>query len=200
MTRGLGIRRLAALLLSALIVIAPSTVFAEQPFYGGRDWYASVYGMLGVPNADADGQKLGGGGTLSAGFRFSRWYSLEVGGEYAHQFSYDRGTGPVRCSSGSGGGSDYFMAWQATAGGRVYFTESLVQPFLLGHLGFMQTRDRGGGRSCKGNGMIARLGGGLEVFVSNGVAVSLLGAYVLPTTGGARDHDYVSVGFGLTWY
>ncbi len=199
MTRGLRIRRLAALLVSSLLLFAPSAALAEQPFYGGFDWYASVYGMLGVPNADASGQKLGGGGTLSAGFRFNRWFTAEVGGEYAHQFDYDRGSGPVTCNNGSGG-SDYYSAWQVSTGGRVYLTESLVQPYLLGHVGFIQTRDRGGGRSCKGNGLMTRLGGGVEVFVSNGVAVSLLGAYVLPVTGGARDHDYVSIGLGLTWY
>ena len=199
MTRGLRIRRLAAFLLSALLVTAPSASLAEQPFYGGYDWYGSVYGMLGVPNADASGEKVGGGGTLSAGFRFNRWLTAEVGGEYAHRFDYDTGSGPVTCT-GTGGASNYYSAWQISGGGRVYLTDSLVQPFVLSHVGFIQTRDRGGGRSCKGSGFMTRLGGGVEVFVSNAVAVSLLGAYVLPVTGGARDHDYVSIGFGLTWY
>jgi hypothetical protein len=198
MERGHRVRRLAALLLVASLA-APSGALADD-LVGGDDWYGSVYGVLGVPNADASDQKLGGGVAASAGFRFNRWLAAEVGGEWAPHFSYDRGSGPVSCPGPSGDESNYFNAWSVTAGGRVYLTESLVQPFLLAHGGYMQTRDRGGGKACSRDGFVTRLGGGVEVFVSNDFAVSLLGAYVMPVTGGARDHDYVSIGLGLTWY
>jgi hypothetical protein len=188
-----------AAVLSVALTASPTAAETDSLRYGGHDWYGSVYGMLGVPNADADNQDPGGGATVSAGFRFNRWLAAEVGGEWAHRFDYDSGSGPVTCT-GTGGGSDYFTAWQVSAGGRVYASESMIQPFALAHGGFIQTRDRGGGRACMGTGFMARLGGGLEVFVSNGVAVSVLGAYVMPVTGKARDHDYVSIGFGVTWY
>ena len=187
---------------AALCLVAAPAADAqgkEGTLYGGNDWYGSIYGMLAVPNIDADNADPGGGITLSAGFRFNRWLAAEVGGEWLHKIKYDRGSGPLTCNTSSGG-SDFFTAWQMSAGGRLYFTESMIQPYLLAHGGFMMTRDRGGGRSCSSTGFIARLGGGVEIFVTNGLAVSLLGAYVLPTTGNARDHDYVSVGLGITWY
>jgi hypothetical protein len=205
MTRGHRIRRLSALLARAVVSTAiglgaPGLALADDDIrYGGHDWYGSVYGMLGIPNADADNVDPSGGAILSAGFRVNRWVAAEVGGEWAYKFSYDEGSGPVTCSK-NGSQSDYFNAWQVSAGGRFYATESMFQPFLLAHGGFINTRDRGGGRSCQGTGFMTRLGGGLEMFVSNGVAVSLLGAYVLPLTGGAKDHDYVSIGLGITWY
>ncbi len=182
-----------------LALLVPIPAAADSTQYGGFDWYGSVYPMLAVDNADGAGGKLSGGAILSAGFRANRWLSVEVGGEWAHRFRYDRGSGPKTCT-GTGGASKRYNAWQITAGGRLYFTDSMIQPFLLGHGGLIQTRDSGGGRSCKSSGFVARLGGGVEVFVTNDIALSLLGAYVLPVTGGARDHDYISIGLGLTWY
>ena len=182
----------------ALLVSIPAAADSTTP-YGGFDWYGSVYPMLGVDNADGAGGELSGGAILSAGFRANRWLAVEVGGEWAHGFRYDRGSGPKTCM-GTGGASNRYNAWQITAGGRLYFTDSMIQPFLLGHGGLIQTRDSGGGRSCKSSGFVARLGGGVEVFVMNDIAISLLGAYVLPVSGGARDHDYISIGLGLTWY
>jgi hypothetical protein len=180
---------------------APTALAAEdEVLYGGDDWYGSVSGVLAVDTAsDADGSKLAGGANVSAGFRFNRWITAEIGGEWIDDIEYDRGTGTDSCR-GSGGESDRFWAWQVTAGSRVHVSESFIQPFALGHVGFIQTRDHGGGRSCTGNGFVARLGGGVDVFVTNGLAVSVIGAYVLPVVGGARDHDYVSIGFGITWY
>jgi hypothetical protein len=185
--------------LLVVVLISAPAMADEGPIYGGHDWYGSIYGMLAIPNMDADSADPGGGAAVSAGFRFNRWFAGEIGAEWLHEISYDRGSGPLTCSTRSGG-ADSFTAWQVTGGGRMYFTDSLIQPYLLAHGGFMQTRDHGGGRSCTSSGFIARLGGGVEVFVTNGLAVSLLGAYVLPTTGNAKDHDYVSIGFGITWY
>jgi hypothetical protein len=180
------------------LLAAPAA--ADPTQFGGYDWYGSAYAMLGVDNADnTSGSKPSGGATISAGFRWNRWLASEVGGEWAQGFEYDRGSGPITCT-GTAGRSKRYNAWQVTGGGRVYFTESMIQPFLLGHGGYIQTRDSGGGRACMGNGFMTRLGGGVEIFVSNDIAVSLLGAYVLPLSGKAQDHDYVSIGLGLTWY
>jgi hypothetical protein len=194
--------RFLAVALVTLVLVGPATVASAgdgTPVYGGYDWYASVYGMLGIDNSDASGSDPSGGATLSAGFRINRWLAAEVGGEWAQGFEYDRGTGPITCT-GDGGRSTRYNAWQVTAGGRLYLGKEMIQPFLLGHGGFIQTRDSGGGRSCKGMGFVSRLGGGIEVFVNNSLAVSLLGVYVLPVTGKSQDHDYVSIGLGITWY
>lgn len=203
MTRGHRFRRLVATVMAVGLGVAtagtPGPARAEQPVFGGDDWYASAYGALGLSTGDANNADPSWGATVSAGFRFNRWLTGELGGEYAHKFSYDAGTGALTCSK-DGRQADFFNAWQVSAGGRAYLTESQIQPFVLAHAGFMQTRDRGAGRSCTSNGMITRLGGGVEVFVTNGLAVSLLGAYVLPVTGNVRGHDYVSVGLGITWY
>jgi hypothetical protein len=190
-----------SLFLLAVVLLAPGAARAQDDVvYGGHDWYMSALGMLGVESNDATGASPSGGATLIGGFRFNRWLAAEVGGEWARRFHYEQGSGPITCRGEGGGESNRFNAWQVSAGGRAYATESLVQPFLMAHGGFIQTRDSGGGRSCMGTGFMTRLGGGVEVFVTNGMAVSLLGAYVLPLSGKARDHDYVSIGLGLIWY
>ena len=196
-----GTALLSAMLLFVAAVSSPSAARAEDAtLYGGSDWFMSAYGMLGVENADVSGGSPSGGATLTGGFRFNRWLAAEVGGEWAARFQYDQGSGPITCRGEGGGASSRFTAWQVSGGGRAYATQSLIQPFALAHAGFIQTRDSGGGRSCMGTGFMTRIGGGVDVFVTNGLAVSLLGAYVWPMTGKSVDHDYISFGLGLTWY
>lgn len=192
--------RLTLLLLSASLagLVAAAPAQADDLQYGGNDWYISAAGLLAVDNADVSGGKPGGGVNVGAGFRFNRWITAEAGAEWLHRIRYDPGSGPS--CTGTGGGSSRYTAWQATLGSRVYLTESLVQPFLLAHGGIIQTRDSGGGRSCSALGFVTRLGAGVDVFVTNAVAVSLTAIYVLPATGDAKDHDYVSLGLGLTFY
>ena len=168
-----GTALLSAMLLTLAAVSSPSAARAEDPtLYGGSDWFMSAYGMFGVDNADTSGGQPSGGATVTGGFRFNRWLAAEVGGEWAARFKYDQGSGPITCRGEGGGASSRFTAWQVS----------------------------GGGRSCMGTGFMTRIGGGVDVFVTNGLAVSLLGAYVWPMTGKSTDHDYISFGLGLTWY
>jgi len=199
MTFASGVRAGAALAVALLLGVPAPFARADEVLYGGNDWYVTAAGIVGVDNSDVSGAEPSGGATISTGFRFNRWVATEIAAEWIEKIRYDRGSGAKTCR-GSGGASNSYNAWQVTSGGRLYFTESLIQPYLLGHLGLIQTRDNGGGRSCEGTGLVARLGGGVDVFVSNGLAISILGAYVLPTTGASRDHDYVSLGLGITWY
>ena len=192
--------RLTTLLLSVSIacLAAATSARASDSQFGGNDWYVSTTGILALDNADVSGGQPSGGINVAAGFRFNRWITAEVGGEWIHRIRYDEDSRPS--CLGTGGGSVDYNAWQVTAGSRVYFTESLVQPFVAAHGGIIQTRDSGGGRSCSALGFVARLGGGVDVFVTNRVAISLVGMYVLPATGDTKDHDYISVGLGFTWY
>lgn len=167
--------------------------------FGGHDWYMTTSGVLAFDVSDSKGADPSGGASVGAGFRFNRWLATEIGGEWVDQVRYDRGTGAKSCQ-GTGGRANGYSTWQLSAGGRLYFTDAMIQPFVLGHGGFMKTRDHGGGRSCHGSGFVARMGAGVDVFVTNGLAISLTGTYVLPATGGARDHEYVSVGLGIIWY
>ena len=200
LSRRAALSLLVALPLLLLTLLAAPAAEAGQTMFGGEDWYVTAAGLVGIENAGVSGGSPSGGAVISAGFRFNRWFSTEVGAEWAHRFHYDQGTGPVSCTGPGGGESSRFNAWQVTAGGRLYFSEGQVQPFLLAHGGFIETRDSGGGRTCMGTGFVNRLGGGVEVFVTNGLALSLIGAYVLPVGGKAEGHDYVSIGLGITWY
>lgn len=186
------------LAMSVACIAAGKSARADDIQYGGNDWYISVAGVLAVENADVSGGKPSGGANVAAGFRFNRWITAEAGAEWIHRIRYDKGSG-TSCS-GTGGASSRYNAWQTTLGSRLYLTESLVQPFLSAHGGVIQTRDSGGGRSCSALGFVARMGGGVDVFVSNSLAVSVLATYVLPTGGGTSDHDYISLGLGFTWY
>jgi hypothetical protein len=191
---------LTVLLLTTSVgwLAAGASARADDTQFGGQDWYVSATGVLALDNADVSGGKPSSGVNFAGGFRFNRWITAEAGAEWIHRIRYDEDSRPS--CAGTGGGSVRFSAWQATVGSRLYFTESLVQPFVVAHGGIIQTRDSGGGRSCSGTGFVARLGGGVDVFVTNGLAISLMGVYVLPATGGAKDHDYISVGLGFTWY
>ncbi len=192
--------RMTILLLSmsTACLAAATSARASDNQFGGNDWYLSTIGILALDNADVSGGKPSVGLNFAAGFRFNRWITAETGAEWIHRIRYDEDSNPS--CAGTGGGSSHYTAWQVTAGSRVYFTESLVQPFVVAHGGIIQTRDSGGGRSCSAYGFVARLGGGVDVFVTDRVAVSLMGMYVLPATGDTKDHDYISVGLGFTWY
>lgn len=168
------------------------------PLYGGHDWYMSVAPVVAISNGDTDGADPGGGGSLAMGFRFNRWVTAEFGAEWIKRIRYDRGGGPLSCT-GDVKASNGHNAYTITVGGRLYATESRIQPYLVGHGGLIQTRDFGGGKACKETGFVGRMGAGVEIFMDETIALNLSAIYVLPV-GGPADHDYLSIAIGLTWY
>ncbi|MCH2170913.1 porin family protein [Myxococcota bacterium] len=131
------------------------------------------------------------------GHRFHRFVALEAEFEWIDAFD-------VRIQDTT---PESYGFWALTLNGRGYFTTGRFQPFVAAGLGVARARfARGDGGSAEvflpaGSGessFVMRLGGGLEVFTSERLALTLDASYVLPT-GNLDGFDYVSIGWGFRY-
>lgn len=88
-----------------------------------------------------------------------------------------------------------------TADAKVFLATERIQPFLLVGVGaaFAEVKDTiGAGFSIDESDFAARFGGGLDLYLTENVALDFDASYVLPT-GDLEDFDYVSLGWGLLY-
>ncbi len=96
--------------------------------------------------------------------------------------------------------------WALTLDGKVYPLSWLknqlpplaqrFQPFATVGFGYLELDGRDGLGDWD---FAARLGGGLDVFVTKNIAISVDTTVVLPTSDALEDFDYVSIGWGLLY-
>jgi hypothetical protein len=85
-----------------------------------------------------------------------------------------------------------------TVNGRVHVLTGRIQPNLLAGIGFMNAEASAGGGSADATGFAARLGGGVEFYATEDLAIALDASYVF-TTGDVDGLDYASFGWGLRY-
>ena len=101
-----------------------------------------------------------------------------------------------------------FESWSLTGNLKGLLLTGRIQPFGVLGMGVMRTRfiDAGAGlpppfdvySNLTRSGFAMRFGGGVELYVTRNIVVSLDGSYVLPT-GSVQDLDYVAFGFSAQW-
>jgi len=174
------------LLASLLIVVAHGAARAVEPKpkpdYGRTGIYLGIAGTYAIDNFDAPfpvDNSLG----LNArvGYRVIPRLGLEVQAEWAEGFRL-KGTGVD------------VETWAVTANARAYFTETRIQPYLLLGFGFLT----GVAPGIRETGFAARAGAGVDIGVTDRIAVVLEGAYV-GATGKVDVLGYGSIVWGLQY-
>lgn len=180
--------------LAALCVSAPSR--AQDDYYR-TGCYLGLAGTVAFPlsvdapaNTDVE-ESLGL--NARAGCR-SRWLGGELHFEWLEGFDIEES-----------GEDDEVDGWALTLDGKGYFLAGLAggwsplakrfQPFAT--LGFGYLDFDGPGKFDDWDFGL-RVGGGLDVYVTNNIAINVDATYVLPVSD-LQDLDYVSVGWGLLY-
>jgi hypothetical protein len=96
--------------------------------------------------------------------------------------------------------------WALTLDGKLYPLAGLeqklpalarrFQPFATVGFGYLEV-DVPSGVDSDDWDFVARFGGGLDVYVTRNIAISVDATYVLPVTEDLEDLDYLSVGWGV---
>ena len=90
--------------------------------------------------------------------------------------------------------------WAVTANARAYFTEARIQPYLLLGFGLLHSSANvsGFGSVSLFTSFAARVGGGVDVGITDRIALVLEGTY-LGATGSNSELGYGSIGWGIQY-
>jgi opacity protein-like surface antigen len=164
------------ILFAACLALAAQSASAQD--YARPGAYASLNGVTSIETIDGDGRTdVGTGVSGRLGYRFSPQLAVEGQVDWSGDFV----DGPFDLTSTT-----------VTANAKFYLAHQQVQPYLLAGIG-AQIGDDDFGPSE--SAFAARVGGGLDFYLSE--RFGLLGevAYVIPT-GDLDGFDYVSIGWG----
>ena len=185
---------------------------AEEDEFARRGWLVGGAGSYAVETfaEDALAEALGPSVDLSfddsfgfngrVGYRCHRRFSAEVEVEWLDRFKADV----------SASGSDKIATVDlepvvVTANIKGYLLTGRYQPFLLVGAGLMtaeaKLRDTAGmglSASERDTDFAARFGGGIDLYATKHVVLSVEAEFVLPT-GDVKDLDYISIGWGFQY-
>ena len=115
------------------------------------------------------------------------------------QFSSLSTSWPRRCSgparaTGTKILDDDFSGWSLTLNGKLYGFLGRIQPYALFGMGGLVFDDKRGDDS----GFLARLGGGLDFYLTDNIVLDFEAAYALPA-GSIDDLQFATFGFGIQY-
>ena len=157
-----------------------------------KGFYAGLGGLFALENFDRDaaieggntnleiGADNGGGFGLRGGYRLHPHFASELLFQYYAGFSVN---------NRSNGKNDNFNGWSLTLNAKGYPLLGRIQPYALGGFGMLGFTEKRG----PDFGFVARLGGGVDFYLSESVMLSLEGAYVLPA-GSIDDYQFATFG------
>lgn len=122
---------------------------------------------------------------LWAGYRVHRYIGIE--GQFVYLKGFDIKGAPID-----------FNALNFTANVKVYPISGTIQPYLLGGIGGGRFEIEGGGESVDDSGGVFRLGGGVDVYVFDSVAL-VAGIGYLFTRGDITDTDILEIRLGVQY-
>lgn len=120
---------------------------------------------------------------VRGGYRYHPRIATELHFEYLEAFEVS-----------GGGGSIGLEFWTLTTDTKIFLATGRTQPFAAVGFGVGQADVVG----STGNGFVARLGGGVDFYLTERIVLALDAAYVVPT-GDLANLDFVSVGWGLQY-
>jgi hypothetical protein len=163
----------------------PEAAAPNEVSYVRRGLFAGLGGATAVEFFDGDGasgEEVGLGLNVRTGFRCSERESAELEFEWIEGFDGER--------------PEDAALWVLTSNAKIALLTGRIQPFLLAGIGILH-----GDPASRGphTDLTGRLGGGVDVFVTQQLAVSLDASYVIPT-GTVQQLDAVSIGWGLRYH
>jgi opacity protein-like surface antigen len=154
------------------------------PYLGAGGLYAiELFDDNSVGGARTDNS---GGFEVHGGYRFHPNFAGEVRYEWFNEFDLDPG---------------HIDGWAISANAKGYLLTGRVQPYGLVGLGLMHGDGSAGnfaGAAHPSNGFMMRFGGGLDVYITEHLAIGPEFAYLLPT-GSANDLDLFTIALGHTF-
>jgi opacity protein-like surface antigen len=208
-----------AMLVSAFAWLGASAVRAEESPFVRTGVYVGASMLMGVENFDDSvANNLAGGFDLRIGYRATSVFSFEIDGAYLYRFEYAPGqrdlvthhtTGqpPNLLSSSQEGFETQVSLWQITANikangnlarfGENYFLQRF-QPYGLFGLGVYNahyTRFDTFGGDYDNTDAVAKLGVGLDYYVTESIAIALEADYNF-LFNGSRRLDYFGFSLG----
>jgi opacity protein-like surface antigen len=124
-----------------------------------------------------------------AGYRFLGWLSAELQGEYLFDFDIKNNDTKTR--------ADLAM-WLVGGNVRLNLPTDLIQPYLLAGGGYMGA-DFEGDVSDTEHGGFARVGGGVEFYPWEHIAIDVGLTGVLPVNDAVDDLDFISIHWGALY-
>jgi opacity protein-like surface antigen len=193
------------LLCAAVAMLCAGPVRAQEEDDEGDDYsragfYVGAAGSFAIPTQLEDklGKKLGGSFTVHdslgfharVGYRLNPHLAFEVHSEWLAGFE-----------ASSGSGKADFEVLTITGDFRFYPLTGRWQPFVVAGVGGLiadVTRESGLGLTGDENDFAARVGVGLDCYVTRHIALGLDATYVLPAED-VKEFDYFSLGWGLLY-
>jgi opacity protein-like surface antigen len=167
-------------------------------------WFMGVgatYGIEDFQGSDLDDDHNEWGGNIYAGWRFMRYWAGDLTFEYIDDYEVSDAN-----VSGFNNGVRVDRFYSLTLNGRGYLpldklSDSLarIQPYASAGFGLLHGRikNRSGASDSKEKGRFTgRLGGGLDISLTENLVFNASANYFLPTSA-LSDLDFLSVGFGL---
>ncbi|MCG8588858.1 MAG: porin family protein [Proteobacteria bacterium] len=187
----------------ALLALAwPATGWAEaEPDYSRSGFYLGLAGHYAIDNYEDELQdevdsvvsgvdvSVDGSGGLGvrAGYRVWKRFATELQWEW--QEGFDIAANDVDLIT--------LEAWALTANSRIYLGTERLQPNVIVGLGVYHAELDGGGIEDDGEtDLVVRLGGGIDLYATEQIALSFEATYLLPK-GDVDDLDTASFGLGV---
>jgi opacity protein-like surface antigen len=176
----------------ALLLMSVASSRAEPapdpPDYGRNGFYLGAAGTYAITTENPSFND-----TLGVNFRLG--YRGDPHGASEMQFEW---LGPNGTNGTSIPGIDIDHAWMLSGNFKVFLLTGRFQPFVQAGPGVMHAKIKGFGASTAATEFAARFGGGLDIYTTEHIVVSLDAAYILPT-GDLKTFDYVSIGWGFQY-
>ena len=168
--------------------------FAREGFYMGLGAHFALENFdkdpaVEVPGSDSDITADDAGGIeIRAGYRIHPRFASELLFQYYWGFE-------VRDRAGAlPGVNDKFDGWTMTLNGKLYPFLGRIQPYALAGLGGIVFDDKQG----DDKGFVARMGGGLDFYVSDRFVLDLEIAYLFPG-GSISEFQFATFSAGLQY-
>ncbi len=187
------------LLGAALCLAFASQASAQQDqrddLFAHEGIYVGLGGLFALENFDRDaaiaddaldiGAGDGGGFEMRGGYRMHPNFAGEVLFQWYSGFSVnDRATDI----------NDHFNGWSLTANAKGYPLLGRIQPYAVAGIGALVFNEKRG----NDHGFVARMGGGIDVFISDAVVVDLEIVYMFPA-GSLDDYQFTTFTAGIQY-
>lgn len=180
-------KRILACTVAAMAILAASSsrAMAQDDLELGRSGpYVGIGGTYALqefsgnkPSPDA-----AWGYNLKGGYRFNRWFALQV--DWTHLPTFKASSGDIE-------------SWAADVGGKFLPFDGIVQPFAAVGIGWHSADDNRFPKTSE-TGLGFRFAGGVDVYVSRNFAITAEVAYLM-ATGGVSSYDSLPLSLGVMY-